>query len=53
MLRTTRPCKDAWTDERTLKYIQDQSGRKFNPEVVDEFLKMVSELDPKDMRLKR
>jgi putative nucleotidyltransferase with HDIG domain len=48
MLRTARPCKDAWTDEMTLKYIQDQSGRKFNPEVVDIFLKMISQLDLKD-----
>jgi putative nucleotidyltransferase with HDIG domain len=45
MLRTARPCKDAWSDEMTLEYIRDQSGKKFSPQVVDAFLELITELD--------
>jgi len=41
MLRTRRPCREAKTDQEALVYLREQSGKKFNPEVVEAFLKMV------------
>jgi putative nucleotidyltransferase with HDIG domain len=40
-LRSDRPCRKAWTDEKTLKHIRNQSGKKFNPGVVQQFIDMV------------
>jgi putative nucleotidyltransferase with HDIG domain len=44
MLRVDRPCRKAWSDEKTLVYISDQSGKKFNPDIVEVFLKMMDEI---------
>ena len=44
MLRVDRPCRKAWSDEMTLAYISDQSGKKFNPEIVAVFMKMINEI---------
>lgn len=44
MLRTTRPCKIGWSDGTALEYIKNQSGKKFDPRVVDAFLGLVTEL---------
>jgi putative nucleotidyltransferase with HDIG domain len=44
MLRVDRPCRKAWSDEKTLAYISDQSGKKFNPDIVEVFLKMMDEI---------
>jgi putative nucleotidyltransferase with HDIG domain len=44
MLRVDRPCRKAWSDEKTLVYISDQSGKKFNPDIVEAFLKMMDEI---------
>lgn len=41
-LRSERPCRKAWTDEKTLAYIRSMSGKKFNPEIVDSFVALVS-----------
>lgn len=38
-LMTKRVYKPAWSMDETTKYIQDQSGRHFNPLVVDAFKK--------------
>jgi len=48
MLRTERPCKNAWTDEMALEYIKKQSGKKFNPRIVDVFLEIVSDFGLKE-----
>lgn len=40
-LRSDRPYRDAWSDERALDYIKDQSGKHFDPEVVERFLELV------------
>jgi response regulator RpfG family c-di-GMP phosphodiesterase len=37
-LVTRRPYKSPWSDDMTLNYIKDQSGKHFDPEVVDAFL---------------
>ncbi len=41
-LTTDRPYRDAWSPEKTLDYIQGQSGKKFDPKIVDVFLKMMA-----------
>ncbi len=37
-LVSRRAYKDAWSETTTLSYIKDQSGKLFDPEVVDAFL---------------
>ncbi len=37
-LVSRRAYKGAWSEEMTLSYIKDQSGKHFDPEVVDAFL---------------
>ena len=39
-LRSDRPYRAAWSEERTLEYIRSQAGTHFDPTVVDEFLRM-------------
>lgn len=40
-----RPYRSAWTEEDTLRYIQEQAGRHFAPRVVEVFLEMRRERD--------
>jgi putative nucleotidyltransferase with HDIG domain len=40
-LTSSRPYREAWTNEQTLDYIQAEAGKSFDPQVVQEFLKMV------------
>ena len=37
-----RPYRSAWSKEQALNYIREQSGRHFDPEVVNVFLSMMS-----------
>lgn len=37
-LRHDRPYKTAWPLEKTIRYIQEQKGKHFDPQVVDAFL---------------
>ncbi len=37
-----RPYRSAWTEEQALEYIQDQSGKYFDPQIVKAFLKMIA-----------
>jgi PAS domain S-box-containing protein/putative nucleotidyltransferase with HDIG domain len=37
-----RPYRPAWTEKQALEYIQDQSGKSFDPEVVKAFLEMIA-----------
>jgi HD-GYP domain-containing protein (c-di-GMP phosphodiesterase class II) len=39
-LVTARVYKRPWSDEKTLSYIKDQSGKHFDPEVVEAFLEI-------------
>jgi putative nucleotidyltransferase with HDIG domain len=41
-LTNDRLYRPAWTREKTLEYIKEQSGRHFDPDVVDVFLKMIA-----------
>ena len=42
-LTSDRPYRSAWTEDRTLQYIKEQSGRHFDPDIVDIFLEMISQ----------
>ncbi len=44
-LRSDRPYRDAWSDEKALHYIKDQSGEQFDPEVVEVFLDILARGD--------
>jgi PAS domain S-box-containing protein/putative nucleotidyltransferase with HDIG domain len=39
-LQSDRPYRPAWAKERTLDHIREQSGKHFDPNVVEAFLKM-------------
>jgi putative nucleotidyltransferase with HDIG domain len=40
-LRSDRPYRPAWPLDRTLNYIQHQSGSHFDPDIVNEFIKII------------
>lgn len=42
-LTSDRPYRKAWTREKTVEYIREQSGKHFDPKVVEAFLKMMEE----------
>jgi PAS domain S-box-containing protein len=41
-LNSDRPYRPAWPKEAALNYIKEQSGRHFEPDVVDAFLKLIT-----------
>jgi HD-GYP domain-containing protein (c-di-GMP phosphodiesterase class II) len=42
-LRTRRPYRDAWTQERTLIYLRDRAGTEFDPEIAGAFVHMMQQ----------
>jgi len=40
-LRSDRPYRKAWSKEKTLDFISEQSGVHFDPRVVDAFLRLL------------
>ncbi len=42
-LTSDRPYRKAWSKEKALDYIQDQSGSHFFPDAVDAFFEMLRE----------
>lgn len=40
-LRSDRPYRSAWADDQVKKYISDLSGRQFDPQVVNTFMRMI------------
>lgn len=40
-LRSGRPYRKAWSDEKALEHIKEESGRHFDPQVVDAFLRII------------
>jgi HD-GYP domain-containing protein (c-di-GMP phosphodiesterase class II) len=40
-LTSDRPYRPAWSREEALNYIQSQSGKHFDPQVVELFLKVI------------
>lgn len=47
-LTSDRPYRKAWSKERAIEYIKDQSGKQFDPKVVEVFLSLVEETDVKE-----
>lgn len=45
-LTSDRPYRAAWTPERTLNYLQDGSGKQFEPRVVEAFLSLIKSRQP-------
>lgn len=44
-LRSDRPYREAWPEEKVRAYLREQSRRHFDPRVVDKFLKLLEEED--------
>jgi putative nucleotidyltransferase with HDIG domain len=42
-LRSDRPYRESWSAQKTRDYIREQSGRHFEPRVVEEFLRLIGE----------
>jgi HD-GYP domain-containing protein (c-di-GMP phosphodiesterase class II) len=42
-LTSNRPYRAAWSKNKTLQHIQELSGSQFDPQVVEAFLKMMTE----------
>ena len=40
-LTSDRSYRKAWSDERTIEYLREQSGQYFDPRVVEAFLNML------------
>jgi PAS domain S-box-containing protein/putative nucleotidyltransferase with HDIG domain len=40
-LTNNRPCRAAWSKQKALEYIKEQSGKHFDPEIVMSFLKII------------
>ena len=43
-LRSDRPYRKAWSRRKTTEYLRKQSGKKFDPTVVEVFLEMLADL---------
>lgn len=48
-LTSERPYRKAWTREATLEYIREQSGKKFDPQMVELFLRVMSQMEFSDL----
>ncbi|MFQ5593450.1 MAG: PAS domain S-box protein [Anaerolineae bacterium] len=42
-VRSDRPYRKAWTDERAREHIREQAGKQFDPQVVEKFLELLEE----------
>ena len=40
-LTSNRPYREAWSKEKTLEYIHEQSGKHFDPRIVDVFVRLI------------
>jgi putative nucleotidyltransferase with HDIG domain len=45
-LRTTRPYREAWPQERTVAYLEGRAGVEFDAELVKAFTRMMREMEP-------
>ena len=45
-LRTTRPYREAWPQERTVAYLEGRAGVEFDAEMVKAFTRMMREMEP-------
>jgi HD-GYP domain-containing protein (c-di-GMP phosphodiesterase class II) len=42
-LTSDRPYREAWSQQKALRYIKERSGKQFDPSVVDAFLLLIEE----------
>jgi HD-GYP domain-containing protein (c-di-GMP phosphodiesterase class II) len=42
-LTSDRPYRKAWPEDRVVEYIRNQRGKKFDPQLVDLFLEVISQ----------
>lgn len=42
-LRSDRPYRDGWPEEKVIQYIKDNAGTHFQPQIVDIFIKVLEE----------
>ncbi|MFH1146517.1 MAG: HD-GYP domain-containing protein, partial [Pseudomonadota bacterium] len=45
-LRSERPYRPAWPEEKTIEHIREQTGTHFDPKVAEAFLELLNELKP-------
>jgi len=45
-LRTNRPYREAWPQERALAYVEGRAGTEFDPELAAAFLRMMRQWEP-------
>ena len=45
-LRTNRPYREAWTQERTLSYVHGRAGTEFDPDLAATFVRMMRQWEP-------
>ena len=45
-LTSDRPYRKAWTHEKAVEYLREQSGRHFDPRVVEAFLRIIEDISP-------
>lgn len=45
-LRTHRPYREAWPQEKALRYLEDRAGSEFDPELVTAFVRMMRAWEP-------
>lgn len=45
-LRTNRPYREAWSQERTLAYLEERGGSEFDRELVTTFVRMMRKWEP-------
>jgi HD-GYP domain-containing protein (c-di-GMP phosphodiesterase class II) len=45
-LTSDRPYRKAWPEDKVINYIKNESGKKFDPKLVDLFLEHISDQDP-------
>ncbi|MBW3625343.1 MAG: GAF domain-containing protein [Armatimonadetes bacterium] len=48
-LRSNRPYRSAWAEEKTLEYLRAMAGTHFDPTVVNEFLKLLEQREQRTM----
>ncbi|HXL09868.1 MAG TPA: HD domain-containing phosphohydrolase, partial [Gemmatimonadales bacterium] len=46
-LRTNRPYREAWPQDKTLAYVRDRAGVEFDPELAGAFVRMMQQWEPK------
>jgi putative nucleotidyltransferase with HDIG domain len=51
-LRSDRPYRKAWKEDKVLEYIRNLSGKQFDPAIVGEFLEMIAEQNAACINLK-